>query len=284
MNNSNTNVRLQQVFQQLKQKNEKAFIPFFVIGDPNPQDFIKIIKEIEPFADIIELGIPFSDPIADGPVIQNANQRALTNGVTLSKAFDLISQIRSFTQKPIVLLTYANIIGLDLIAQETLLQLAKNGVDGVIAAEVPIEEAEGYLKAMKFAGIDMILLAAPTTNEIRLKELVKNAQGFLYVVSVKGTTGARESILNETLDTITRIAKYFPEENHIPICVGFGISQPTHVEQIIKLGADGVIVGSAIIKIIEENASNPEKMRHIVTEYIRSMKNATKKNGSSKNS
>jgi len=279
MNNIQSKSRIKAVFEQLKARNEKAFIPFFVIGDPTPADFITLIKAVEPYADIIELGIPFSDPIADGPVIQNANQRALANGVTLKKAFELISEIRSFTQKPIVLLTYANIIGLDQIAQETLLQLANNGVDGIIAADVPVEESEIYRKAMQIAGIDMIFLAAPTTNEKRLKEVVKHAQGFLYVVSVKGTTGARESILTETSETITRITTQIPKEQKIPICVGFGISQPAHVEQIGKLGADGVIVGSAIIKLIEENVSNPKLMNEIVTDYIKAMKKATLNTG-----
>jgi tryptophan synthase alpha chain len=269
-------MNLKNRFEQLKLSNEKAFIPFLTIGDPTPEIFIKLVKEIEPYADVIELGIPFSDPIADGPVIMEANKRAQQSGVGLSTSYDLIKEIRSFSDKPIVLLTYANILGVNEERRPTLEKFAKSGVNGIIAADIPIEECTEILKEMTELEMDLIFLATPTTRKSRLEKIVEKASGFIYLVSVKGTTGTREKILNETEQTVTRIVKDLQNLKEIPVCVGFGISKPEHVKNIIKLGADGVIVGSALIKIIGNNLSNQAKMLKEVKIFVETMKNATK--------
>ncbi|MHA1341184.1 MAG: tryptophan synthase subunit alpha [Promethearchaeota archaeon] len=282
--------RLDDFINNLVPKKEGAFVPFFVIGDPTPNMFIKIIKKIEPFADIIELGIPFSDPIADGPVIQEANKRAFNTGINPNKAFDLIKQIRSFINKPIVILTYANILGVNEKLEYTLENLSKAGVDGIIAADIPIEESKAVISLCHKYNMHFILLVAPTTTPERLKQIASKSTGFIYLVAVKGVTGARESIKDETKQTIIntkKTLKKFNKEN-IPVFVGFGISKPKHIKEIMKLGADGVIVGSAIIKIIQENfrkstnnkkdLKDIEKLPDLIRDFIINLKNATKSN------
>jgi tryptophan synthase alpha chain len=258
-------------------RSDKTFIPFLVIGDPNPEVFLNLVKAIEPYADILEFGIPFSDPIADGPVIQSANQRALQNGITLEKSFDLLRTIRSFTEKPMVILTYANIIGLEPNRHSTIKRLADAGVDAIIAADVPIEEADPFLADLHAVGMEQIFLVAPTTTESRLQQIVTKALGFLYLVSVKGTTGTRDAVRTETQSTISRITSALQKASvSLPVCVGFGLSKPEHVREVLSLGADGAIVGSAIIKFIEDLSLEPLNMIHRITEYIQIMKDATK--------
>jgi tryptophan synthase alpha chain len=271
------NKRITEKFTRLAEKNEMAFIPFLVIGDPDPFTFIEIVKAIEPYSDIIELGIPFSDPIADGSVIQAADIRAFASGTTFETSFALIQEIRNFSQKPIVLLTYANVLGVDEERTATLQRFADIGVDGIVAADIPIEESTDLIVEMNSFSLDLILLAAPTTHDSRLTNILENAQGFLYLVAIKGVTGAREYILTETSETIERIimANTLPEK--IPICVGFGISKPEHVHQINDLGADGVIVGSALITIIEQNLADIPQMIIGVTDFVSQMKDATHK-------
>jgi len=263
-------------FAMLAGRQEKAFIPFLVIGDPDPDIFLDIVRGVEPNADIIELGIPFSDPIADGPVIQVANQRALSAGVAFSSSFALIEKIRELTEKPIVILTYANILGVDEQRRETLERFANTGVNGIIAADVPIEESSDLLQEMHAVGMDLIFLAAPTTREERLAKIIEAARGFLYIISVKGVTGARDTLLEETANTISRIANARGTAGTIPLCVGFGISKPAHITEVLNLGADGVIVGSAIVQIIEDNLADPSLMVEKIVEFVRDMKNATK--------
>ncbi|MFX0099500.1 MAG: tryptophan synthase subunit alpha [Candidatus Hodarchaeota archaeon] len=268
--------RLEKTFNSLKARDERAFIPFFVAGDPTPDLFLDIIKNIEPHADIIELGIPYTDPIADGPVIQEANKRAFDSGMNLSKAFELIQATRNMTEKPIVILTYANVVGVNEKMGETLSRFKEAGVDGIIVADIPIEESETILDCIKEFNMDFIFLAAPTTTPERLERIVAKARGFLYLVAVKGVTGARDSVLEETSQMIQRITAFLGKDKSIPICVGFGISKPEHVMKIIKDGADGAIVGSAIIRIIEQHANEPAKLVKEVKNYIESMKEATK--------
>ena len=271
--------RIDKTFKKLTENGEKAFIPFFVVGDPNPEIFIRMIREIEPFADIIELGIPFTDPVADGPVIQEANKRAFGSGMNLSKAFDLIQEIRTFTDKPIVILTYANVIGVGERMQKTISRFSDVGVDGIIIADIPLEEADPVLSVLEKHNIYKIFIAAPTTTQERLKMILDRAKGFLYVVAVKGVTGSREQVQTETKETIQNIARIVESYKPIPICVGFGISKPEHIKNIISYGADGAIVGSAIIKKIESNVANPQWMLEKVKIFIQNMKFATKMDG-----
>ena len=268
-----------QVLSNLKE--EKAFIPFLTIGDPNPDQFLKLIKQIQDSADIIELGIPFSDPVADGPTIVEANQRALNNGTRLSSSIALIRKVKDITQKPIVLLTYANIIGVGKEREETLSKFSEVGVNGIIIADVPVEEIEPYYKDFQKYGLANIMLVTPTTNNSRLQQILQYAGGFLYLVSVKGVTGARTQILNETKQVISRIVDEV--QSKIPVCVGFGIATPQHVKDICNLGADGAIVGSAIIKKIKNNLHDMDKMEQEIKKFAQSMKQATKINGINKN-
>ncbi|MCP4762957.1 MAG: tryptophan synthase subunit alpha [archaeon] len=267
---------IDRAFQDLKKKGVKAFIPFFVVGDPNPELFLKIIKEVEPIADIIELGIPYTDPVADGPSIQSANKRAFASGMNLTKAYGLILKVREFTEKPIVILTYANVLGVDQRMDETLSEMGKVGVNGVVVADIPIEESESLVEKAKKNNIHVIFLAAPTTTNERLNIMIERGGGFLYLVSVKGTTGARDTIANETKQTIKRILHGLGEGRSRPICVGFGISKPEHVKEIVSYGVDGTIVGSAISKIIESNLENPSKIPELIGKYVKSMKEQTK--------
>ncbi len=276
MNKSDFN-EIQKTFEHLRTKHEKGFIPFLTIGDPNEQTFLKIIEAISPYTDIIELGIPFSDPLADGPTIQKANQRALAQDITLQKSFNLIKKVKSISSKPIVLLTYANIVGLDSEMVETLSKFIEGGVNGIIIADVPVEEIEMYYAKFQELGLNNIMLVTPTTKNDRLKSILKYASGFLYLVSVKGVTGARETILDETKQTIKFISSHIDGKDgyKIPICVGFGISTPDHVRELKTQNIDGVIVGSAIIKIIENNLDNEEEMLKKLGIYVKSMKEAT---------
>lgn len=263
-------------YQQVKAAQEVAFIPFLVLGDPNPKLFLKLVQTIEPYADFIELGIPFSDPIADGPTILSANQRALQNGSNFTSSFSLIQEVRKLTIKPIILLTYGNILGVEPHRKSTLEKFAQSGINGIIAADIPIEEAPDLLIEAQEVGIEIIFLVTPTTHDDRLNAIVEKAQGFLYLVAVKGITGARDIILKETSYTIRRITSSLGKDRKLPIFVGFGISKSGHVQEIINMGADGVIIGSALIKRIEDNLENSATMLKQIEEYVRQIKNATK--------
>ena len=257
----------------LKKKGKKVFVPFLVIGDPDEETFFQIIQVIEPFADIIELGIPYTDPVADGPVIQSADARAFSAGMDFAMACKLIKKVREHTAKPIVILTYCNVIGIEENRKEsTLSRLAKAGVNGIIIADMPIEESHMYLPTVKQYGMDLIFLVAPTTTPSRLNEISNKATGFLYLVALKGVTGARSHLLKDTSELITRVKEINVD---VPAYVGFGISKPEHVEGILGSGADGVIVGSAIIKKIEENIQNKTKMLDEIQKFVKSLKNAT---------
>ena len=236
---------------------------------------LDIIQTVEPYADILELGIPFSDPIADGSVIQAADQRALSQGTAFMNCFDLITQVRQITEKPIVLLTYANILGVGEVRSQTIQQLAACGIDGIVAADIPYEESADLIEDLNQNHMCLIPLAAPTTNSERMEKIIANGQGFLYLVAVKGVTGARESLLQETVETLQRINALKSSNVMLPICVGFGISTPEHVTQILQLGADGVIVGSALIKNIEENLDDPNQMLEKIEGFVKQMKDAT---------
>lgn len=267
---------LKDTFTRLSNNNEGAFIPFLTIGDPNPNTFLEIIDAISKNADVIELGIPFSDPLADGPTIQKANERARSAGVNLNQSYHLIKKVKMRTKKPIVLLTYANIIGVEGTRDEILRNFAHSGVDGLIIADVPVEEAELFKKDLNKHNLDFIQLITPNTSKMRSADIMKIASGFMYLVAVSGVTGARNEILNETKERIVYLKD--TDEKSLPICVGFGISKPEHVSEIISLGADGAIVGSAIIKIIEQNLDDKKEMVNEIKLFTQKMKYATKRN------
>ena len=272
MSNSN---RLLKLFNDRK-VNEKYFMPFFVAGDPNIDEFKNIVKKIEPFADIIEIGIPFSDPIADGPTIQEGNVRAFNAGINTKKALDAIKELRSMTDKPFVILTYYNILiqGAETIEKsidKTFKILKESGIDGMVIADLPIEEADLVLDACEKYDLALIFLVAPSTTEERLEKILKKAKGFIYLISVMGVTGARESVAQITKDNISRIKRKTNKD--LPVFVGFGISKPEHAKSIIEAGADGIIIGSAIVDIIKNNLNNFKNMEEKLVDFHSRIKN-----------
>ena len=272
--------RLLELFNDDERKNEKFFMPFLVAGDPSIEEFKRLTIKIEPYSDIIEIGVPFSDPIADGPTIQEANVRAFAAGINTKVALDVIKEIRTKIRKPIIILTYYNILiqGANTIEEsldKTFRNLKESGVDGIVIGDLPIEEADLALKACKKYNICLIFLIAPSTTEDRLEKILKVAEGFIYLIAVMGVTGARNTVAQITKETIKRIEQ---KTRHIlPIFVGFGISKPEHANAIINAGADGVIIGSAIINIIKKNLNDYEKLELEMVEFVLSIKNAIKR-------
>lgn len=261
------------LFNQLKKNKEKALVPFVVVGDPDYNTSLKIVKTlIDSGADILELGIPFSDPIADGPTIQGADIRALNKKINTDKIFSFIKQLRKHNNKiPIGLLVYANLI-LQRGISKFYADAAKAGIDSVLVADLPIEEADEYIKAARKHKIDTVFIVSPLTSNERLKKIVAKTRGFVYVVSRLGVTGARADLQEGTLKLLRSIRP----KTKLPLCVGFGISKPEHVKAVLKAGADGAIVGSAVVKIIEKNLRNKKAMLKKIENYVRLMKTATK--------
>lgn len=244
--------------------NGKAFIGFLTAGDPSldkTEEFI--LSMVSAGADLIEIGIPFSDPIAEGEVIQRANIRALSTGTTLDKVFQMVKALRTKTQVPLVFLTYLNPVftyGYDHFFREC----GENGVDGVIIPDIPFEERGELLPFSKKYGIDIISLVAPTSDE-RIAKIAGCAQGFVYCVSSMGVTGVRSDLKTDLSSIITSIKAV----TNTPVAVGFGISTPEQAS-LISENADGIIVGSAIVKIIEEYGDASAKPLY---EYVKAMKN-----------
>lgn len=266
---------IENVFSRLRAVNEGALITYVMAGDPNPKYTCKIVGAlVEGGADIVELGIPFSDPIADGPTIQAASVRSLKSGTTPKTVLDLVSTIKDEWDVPIVLLTYYNPVfrmGL-----ENFFSSAEDcGVDGIIVPDLPIEEAHDYIDVARGHGIDTIFLASPSTSNERLLRILDCASGFLYLVSLFGVTGAREQVLDSTVELIGKFLPY--TKGRIPLSVGFGISKSEHVGTIIKSGADGVIVGSSLVDIVGKNQKTIGKMVKEVEETTRRLKTATKR-------
>lgn len=230
----------------------KAFMPFVVLGDPNYESSIKIIKSlIDNGADALELGFAFSDPIADGPVIQKANNRALANGITTKKNFMILEEIRKYSSIPISLMLSYNLVynyGTEKFYQKC----SELKIDAILCPDIPLEESEELVKYARKYNIHQIFLVSPTTTIQRMKELNIVCSGYVYLVSLLGTTGTRTE-LNTKLPKLIKTVK---KEMKLPIYVGFGISEPRHVKEVLEAGADGVICGSAFCKIIEEGKIN----------------------------
>ena len=240
----------------------KAFIPFITCGDPSLEVTEKIVYAMEEAgADLIELGIPFSDPTAEGPVIQEANIRALSGGVTTDKIFDMVVKIRRNTQIPMVFMTYANVV-YSYGTERFVKKAAEIGMDGLILPDVPFEEKEEFDGVCRKYGLDLISLIAPTSHE-RIRMIAKEANGFVYCVSSLGVTGMRSEITTD----IGAMVKLVKETKNIPCAVGFGISTPEQAAKMAGL-SDGAIVGSAIVKLCKEYGENaPEQIKI----YVRNM-------------
>jgi tryptophan synthase alpha chain len=246
-------------------ENGKAFIAFITCGDPDLDTTKRAVREMAANgADLIELGIPFSDPTAEGPVIQGANLRALTGGVTTDLIFDMVKELRTDVTIPMVFMTYANVV-YSYGADKFLSTCKEIGIDGIILPDLPFEEKEEFLDTCHEYGVDLISLIAPT-SENRIAMIAKEAEGFIYVVSSLGVTGTRSEITTD----LASIVKAIRENTDVPCAIGFGISTPEQAKKMADV-SDGAIVGSAIIKIIEKYGKDSPKY---VGEYVKSMKEA----------
>jgi len=261
--------RIDRTFKILKNRGQAALIPFIVAGDPDLETTeALVLKMAESGADIIELGVPFSDPIADGPIIQAASQRALQNGVNLRDIFRLTERLKGI-DIPLVLMTYFNPVfcfGLKDFAEGC----QKSGVDGVIIPDLPPEEAGLWISEARRMNLDTIFLVAPTSPPERIRLVSRCSRGFIYYVSVTGVTGTRENLPEEVGLAVKRIK----EISQKPVAVGFGISTPEQAKTVSRF-ADGVIIGSAIIKIIGENLKIPDMIDR-VGDFVSSLTKALK--------
>jgi tryptophan synthase alpha chain len=241
--------RIDATFERLRAKGERALVAYFMAGDPSLAETERLVVEAERRgADVIELGVPFSDPLADGPVIQRADLRALAAGTTLPRVLEMVASLRARVRLPLVLMTYYNPVlafGLKAFARTAV----DAGVDGVIVPDLPHEEAEPLQAEAEPAGLDIILLVAPTSTPARVRTIARLSRGFVYVVSLTGTTGARRE-LPPDLGAQVRTLRLVTTK---PLCVGFGVSTPEQVATVGRL-ADGVAVGSAIVRAVEEHA------------------------------
>ena len=258
-------------FEELAQRREGAFMAHIYYGDPNPQFSNELAKTlVRSGADFLEIGIPFTDPTADGPTFISACERALKAGITPKSCIEGIKRLRSEgVDVPIIVTTYYN-IPFSWGIENFFNALKEAKVDGVIAPDLPYEEAGYFIACGRKKDIDVILQVSPTTNEERLKKIVDASSGFIYLISVEGVTGARESLHESTLKMIQRVKRI----TDLPLMVGFGISTKDQAAQIISSGGDGVVVGSAIAKIYEKNLGNPfetlSEISSLVTEIKRS--------------
>lgn len=263
--------RISKKFAELATKKEKALIAYVMVGYPNENTTMSAVKGlINGGVDIIELGFPFSDPLADGPVIQNASTVSLKNGTTLKGFYKIIQKVRKQTDIPLVLMTYTNILykkGYTKFLSEA----KKAGIDGFILPDMSVEESNSYVNAAKKQGLDSIFLVSPNTTKNRIKKISTVSSGFLYMVAVFGTTGVQAKINKYTLNALKDVKNIVKQK--IPIGIGFGVSTPKDVKKYVKNGADAVIVGSAFLKIIEKTPKN--KIESKIATFTRSLKKQT---------
>ncbi len=246
--------RIKNTFNRLKKKNETALIPYIMAGDPDLAATRSLILELEKSGcDMIEVGSPFSDPLADGPTIQRAAIRSLKNHTNIADVLGLVAEVRKESKIPLILMTYYNLIfkyGEERFVRDAVAA----GLDGIILPDLPPDEAGRLIPLAKKSGLDTIFLLAPTSTDERIKLVSKQSQGFVYYVSLTGVTGARTDLQHSVKDSLDKIKRITDK----PVAVGFGISTPDQAAQVAQWGADGVIVGSALVKVIEENGSSPE--------------------------
>jgi tryptophan synthase alpha chain len=248
--------RIEAKFEELKRTGRKAFIPYITAGDPDIETTLKLILALaENGADIIELGVPFSDPMADGPVIQRASERALRKNVSVRDCLELVRQVRLQSEVPIVLFTYLNpLLSLDAIGRE----LREAGIDGVLATDLVPEEAAEHIEEMREAEIDTIFLIAPTSTDERLKLVTQACKGFVYAVSRTGVTGVRQNLSESAGNLVNRVRQF----TDLPVAVGFGISTPEQVAEVWQ-HADAAVVGSRIVAEIEKYGSDSSLVERV---------------------
>jgi tryptophan synthase alpha chain len=248
-----TSTRISNLFASKKEQGRKAFIAYLTAGDPNLAQTTELVLALERGgADLIELGVPFSDPIADGPVIQRASDRALRGGATLPKLLETVRDIRRHSQVPLLLFSYLNPLlryGFDRLARDA----AAVGIDGVLLTDLSVEEAAEPVSRLRSAALDTVFLAAPTSSERRLRLVAEHSSGFVYLVSRTGVTGEQVSLSAAAAPLTERMRQL----TKLPLALGFGVSTPAQVAEVARL-ADGVVVGSAIVKFIEANGASPD--------------------------
>jgi tryptophan synthase alpha chain len=258
----------QQAFAELKKENRAALIPFFVIGDPDFETSLVLVKAaVDAGADVLELGIPFSDPIADGPTIQKADIRAMRSGMNPAKALEFVRKVKEHTDIPIGLLMYYN-----LIQQYGVEKFFKNfhdaGVNSVLVADLSIDDADEVTEPAQAAGLDTVFMVTPNTDPERMKRIASNTTGFIYTVSLLGVTGSRAALSN----TVEGLIRKLKGLTAVPICVGFGVSTPEHAKTIADAGADGVIIGSRLVAMIESHLNDPRAASKEVAQFLGQVK------------
>jgi tryptophan synthase alpha chain len=260
--------RIPEVFARLRREKRTGLVTYVTAGDPDLSRSAEIMKALDRAgADVIEVGVPFSDPLADGPVIQRATERALSAGASLSSVLDLVAGIRPVVSAPLVLFSYANPLlrmGLESFAERA----AAAGVDGVLALDLPIEEAGEFREILASHGLDTIFLLSPTTTDARIRQAAALGRGFLYGISRLGVTGARDQVASGAEALVRRIRA----QTDLPIALGFGISRPDHVAEV-GAYADAAVVGSALVSLIAEAGASPRLVEQVET-YVGSLKAA----------
>jgi len=268
---ANSETRIARRFRRLAEKGELGLVAYVTAGDPSLEATEKIVRAAaEAGADVIELGVPFSDPVADGPTIQRASERALRGGTTLAGVLESTRRIRAHSDVPLVLFSYFNPI-LQMGLEKFAAAAAEAGADGVLATDLTLEEASDYRSAMRARGLDTIFLAAPTSTDARLEKIAASSRGFLYLISRAGVTGSRDALPEELPALARRVRKF----TTLPIAVGFGISLPTHVTLLGGI-ADAAVVGSALVDEIEKAAS-ADAAAAAVAARIRILKDAARR-------
>ena len=251
--------RIEKRFAKLQSEGRKGFIPYLTAGDPNLEATRDLVLALDKAgADVIELGVPFSDPIADGPVIQRATERALRNGVTLQKILRLAADIRKTSDIPLLLFSYFNPLlnhGLEKLAMDAVAA----GFDGILATDLTVEESGPFVRTMRSSSLDTVFLVAPTSSPDRIKTIVTASTGFLYAVSRTGVTGERQELAHDLKQFLQTLRSH----TKLPIAVGFGISRPEQVRAVWQ-EADAAIVGSAIVREIEQNIGKPDLVERVM--------------------
>jgi tryptophan synthase alpha chain len=272
MRRMNEKNKVKSLFEGLSKKGEKALICYIVGGYPDFETSKEIIKTlIESGADIIEIGIPFSDPMADGPIIQSALIKALAKGTTPLVCFNIVKELRkTYNNTPFLFMTYSNIVFSNNL-NSFLKAAKKNNIDGFIIPDLNVEDSQDYINITKKLGLATIFLSAPNTSKKRLVEIASASTGFVYMVSVFGTTGSRTKFEKYTFEAISA-AREIVNRYKIPLAVGFGISSPADGKKMLKSGADGIIVGSSLMKIIMENEKDKDKMLLLLSNFTKDLK------------
>jgi tryptophan synthase alpha chain len=260
--------RITDKWQQLKVEGRKAFIPYITAGDPDLATTEALLLALaEAGADIIELGVPFSDPMADGPVIQRASERALKKTIGVADILPVVERVRQRSQVPLMLFSYFNPL-LQFARENIGAKLRAAGIDGVLVTDLIPEEADAWVEEMRQAELDTIFLAAPTSTDERLRLIAQYSTGFVYVVARTGVTGMRESVATEVRSLVERVRQH----TDLPVAVGFGISRPEHVQEVWRY-ADGAVVGTRLVLEIEKNLASPQLVEQ-VAQLVRELRGA----------